>query len=375
MEWLRDQRSEFNGGRRPKLGKDDTEKVWRLLRIYDNKTIVSEMLGVSRMTLYRFLEDHPIPETFQLEKNVEDYSEIKTWLKRQKAFAKQTVISGYLSYIRKFYRYMIKHHPERARPRLWTSDDILDFVYGEFEPYQQHNPLVALRQLGLKAPMQFPLIDLGLLPTKKTHRAKRSHARKDEYYLSIDQVKAMIENVPDGDREIETRNKAIISLLFNIACRPIGLCRLKIENLNLENHSLIIKDKGEITWNVNGLVDQTIHYIREYLNERGNPKSGYVFVKEKNGHKLTNDDINDIVKESGEKAEIQEKRLVAKSFRKSFVKYALEDCGMNPTSLIGTGKKIKTCFCVGWSDMKVLMEHYAPELMKQINEDREKFAM
>ncbi len=386
MRWLRTQRHEYKGGRRAKLTDKDAEKVWGLLRTYNNKSLVADMLGVGRKTLYRFLKDHPVPETFQLEKNVEDYSEIKTWLNRQKAFAKQSVIDGYMLNIQAMHDWMKENHPERQRPKLWTSDDINEFVYGEFEPYQQHNVIVPLRQLALKAPREFPMIDLGLLPTKRTHKAKRSLAGKPQYYLSGEQVRAMIKNVPKPIPVIEARNKAMISLLFNIACRTgnakqeRGLIGIRIENLNLKAHSLVMKDKGNITWNVSGLSDQTIQYIREYLKVRGNPKVGYLFVDE-NGSPMTQTDVNKMLKKAGHKAGIQSynkktgkgKKLVAKTFRKSFVKYALDDCGINPVSLIGTGKNVKTCFCVGWSDMKVLMEHYAPHLEKQIEEDRQKF--
>ena len=46
---------------------------------------------------------------------------------------------------------------------------------------------------------------------------------------------------------------------------------------------------------------------------------------------------------------------------------------MNPLSLVGTGKIIKTCFCVGWTDIRVLFQYYAPELMGHIRVDRKKF--
>ena len=46
---------------------------------------------------------------------------------------------------------------------------------------------------------------------------------------------------------------------------------------------------------------------------------------------------------------------------------------MNPVCLIGTGEQVKTCFCVGWTSIEVLTEHYAPKLMSQIEKDRQKF--
>ena len=379
MAWLRSLRTTFNGGRRPKLTEKDGERVWALVRRLDNKSLVAEMLGVSRRTIIRFLKRFPIPESFEVEKRVEDYCEIQVYMKRQLMYSKQSVLDNYLRDIQKFHDWQKAHHPNRVRPRLWTSDDILEWVQKQPD-HLQHNCITALRQLAKKCPKEFPFIDLGLLPTTRTHKKKRSLAGKQAYYFDINQVRAMIDHVPNGDELTEARNQAIISLLFNIACRTgdpskgLGLCGIRIENLHLDEHRLRMKDKGDIWWNILGLSDDTIEYLRSYLELRGNPKEGFLFTNG-NGHPMRGPDVNDMIAEAGENAGIEGKRLVAKSFRKSFVKYALDDCGINPVCLIGTGKETKTCFCVGWTDMKALMKYYAPKLTNQIEQDRQKFAM
>ena len=379
MTWLRSLRTNNNGGRRPKLTDKDRERVWSLLRRLENKSLVAEILDVHRRTLYRFLERFPIPETFRVEKKVEDYTQIQVYMKRQLMHSKQETLDNYLRWIEKFHNYQKEHHPNRVRPRLWNSDDILEWVQKQPD-HLQHNAIVSLRQLTKKAQEEFPLINLGLLPTRRTHRKKRSLAGREQYYLTSDQIKRMIERVPNGDEITEARNQATISLLFNIACRTgdpskgKGLCGIRIENLHLDEHRLTMKDKYDITWNVLGLTDATIEYLRKYLELRGNPKSGFLFTNS-NGHPMRGSDVNDMLKKAGKNTGIEGKRLVAKTFRKSCVKHALDDCGMNPVSLIGTGKETKTCFCVGWSDMKALMKYYAPELTKQIEQDRQKFSM
>jgi hypothetical protein len=379
MAWLRSLITESNGGRRSKLTEKDKERVWALAERYDNKGLVAEALSVSRRTIIRFLKRFPIPDTFEIEKNIEDYSEIQKWVGRQKGFSNKDVICGYLGFIQRFHTYQKRYHPERTRPKLWNSDDILEFVQ-IFRPDQQHNVIVALRQLAKKCPQEFPFIDLGLLPTRKTHKAKRSLAGREEYYLDIAQVVSMIENVPYEGEVTKARNKCLIALPFNIACRTgnakrgKGLLGIRIENIDLHNHSLRMVDKGDITWNVTGLSNDTVQFIREYLKLRGNPKEGFLFV---NGHgnPMTAQQVNDVIEHAGINAGIEGKVLLEKVFRKSLVKYALEILEMNPLCLIGTGKGVKTCFCVGWSDMKILMEHYAPKLTKQIEKDRRKFAM
>jgi integrase len=379
-EWLRQQRHEAqrSGGPHHKLTEKDAEKVWGLMKTYDNKSVVAKMLGVNRRTIMRFLVTNPIPETFAIEQNVKDYSEMQTWVTRQKGFSEPSVITGYLGHIQKFHNWMKEHHPERTRPKLWTSDDILEFVQ-TFEPYQQHNVIVPLRQLANKSQKDFPFIDLGLLPTKKTHQAKRSLAGKEEYYLDIGQIVSMIENVPYKDEVTKARNKCVIALPFNIACRMgsaktgKGLLGILIENMNLDAHSLRMQDKGSIWWNVQGLGDDTIRYLRDYLTLRGNPTSGLLFVKEDNNTPLKATEANKIIKQAGKNANIEGKNLTEKSFRKSLVKHTLEVLEMNPICLVGTGRNPKTCFCVGWSDLSIVMQHYAPKLTKQIEKGRQTF--
>jgi len=69
-------------------------------------------------------------------------------------------------------------------------------------------------------------------------------------------------------------------------------------------------------------------------------------------------EFNAMFKQASEKAGIEGKRASSMIFRKSFVQHALKQ-KMNPMSLMGTGKTLKTCFGVGWTDMKVLLEHYS----------------
>lgn len=382
----------------------DAPKVHMLMKQHDNQSFVAELLGVSRRSLIRFLEKNPIPETFKIQDEVTDYEEIRVWQARQRGFSKAGTAKMYLRIMENFYQYMLTNHPERARPSLWSSDEILEYVQ-TFPPNLQHGIQTALRQLGKKTPKLFPLIDLGLLPTRKASKARRSLAGHEEYYLSVEQIKAMIQAVAEMDGFDFTRNvrgkmvtqsvtytdmqkkcyQAVIAILFNTGCRTgnhktgLGLCAIRIENLKIESHTITIKDKFDITWRCLGLSDATCKILQAYLDARGNPTSGWLFVNG-NEHPLNKDILNRMLKVAGAKAGITGKRLVCKTFRKSMVKYCLDlkkkgGCEMNPVSLIGTGKDPKTCFCVGWTSMKVLFQHYAPELKDQIEQDRQKFKL
>ncbi len=366
MAWLRKQRTQCKGGRKALLTDKDVPRIWSLLKKYENKSVVADLVGVHRITIIRFLKNYPMPKNFVLKEDMQvtDYHAIQMWLKRLEGFANKNTINNYLVVLRKFYEYMKEKHPERAKPSLWTSDDINDFVYSQ-PSHLWHWTIVPLRSLALKTQTEFPNIDLGLLPTKKTHKAKRSLAGKEEYYYTPEQVNRMIEVASTK------KAKAIIAVLYNIACRTKALTEARIENLNLKQHRMKIKDKGPLWWNTYGMTDKTCQLVKDYLEERSNPKKGWLFVNG-NDKKLSPRDVNKIIRETGRKAEIKDKVLTAKAFRKSFVKNALEIAKISPTSLIGTGKETKTCMCVGWTS-DIIFKHYAPQMMDQIEEDRQKF--
>jgi integrase len=389
MMWLRDQRRQHKGGRPRRLIESDVNRVNILMTELNNKSLVAESLGISRSTLYRFLNRFPseemateILEDIGQAPYVVDYPEIRTWYNRQLLHSKKSTARQYLVHIRAFYKYMLLHHPSRARPSLWTSDDIVEYL-NNHEPYQRKNILDGLRSLAKKAQEKFPRINLALLPTQKANKAKRSHAGREEYYCSRRQIRALIQNVPATTRFQAARSKAMLATLYNTAIRAgnpsedRGLLGMRVENLHLDQHIVEVKDKGGQWWLVCGLTDNTIHLIKDYLKERNqiaDPEEGYLWISER-GYPLRQRQLNAMIKEAGREAEIKGKKLTSKMFRKTFVKHALES-GIRPISLIGTGKTVKTCFCVGWTGQKAIdtiMTFYAPQLLAQIEKDREKF--
>ena len=170
--WLQNQCIPCNGGRKAILKENEKERVWSLFKKYENKSLVAELLGVSQRTIRRYLKKHPMPGTFVVKEDMQviDYQEIQVWLKRMEGFAIKRTIQNYMVALRQFYEYMKEKHPERAKPSLWTSDYINEFVYS-LKPHLWHWAIVPLRSLALKAQTEFPNIDIGLLPTKKTHKA------------------------------------------------------------------------------------------------------------------------------------------------------------------------------------------------------------
>jgi hypothetical protein len=371
MEWLRKQRTQYKGGRKGSLREGDASRVWSLLKQHENISLVADLLGVHRITVHRFLKQHPVPEAFIVKEDVQllDYEEIQTWLKRIKAFAEKDTIRNYTLMLRKFYEYMKQKHPERAKPSLWTSEDINEFVYSQ-PSHLWHLAIVPLRSLALKTQAEFPNIDLGLLPTKRTHKAKRSLAGKEEYYYTTEEIDRMIACASTK------KGKAMIAFLYNLAPRTEAVTNARIENWNRKKHCMKIKDKGSIWWDTYGMTNRTAKLLTQYFIERGSPKSGWLFVNGNGEKKMTEKDVNGIIKEAGKNAGITDKVLSAKAFRKSFVENYFKIPDADPMILAGSGKgteeQPKTSFCVGWS-LDVLMKYYAPKMRNQIDAHRHQF--
>ena len=378
MKWLRKHRIEYNGGRKVLLSKKDAPRIWSLLKQHENLSLVADLVGVERTTIWRFLKKHPMPKDFVVQEDMQliDFPEMQVYLKRLEGFTNKATRNTYLQWIRKFFEFQKKYHPQRAKPSLWTSDDINEFIYGnEDTGYDAlpsnlwHVAIVPLRSLALKAQEEFPKIQLGLLPTKKTHKAKRSLAGHEEYYYTPQEVDRMIEYAPT------TQAQGLLAFLYNLGPRTLATTKARVENLSLVKHEMLIQDKGSIWWDTYGMTNRTAKLLENCLQERNKPKSGWLFVNNNGDGKETQmspKDVNGIIKEAGHRAGITNKVLSAKAFRKSLVSNFMNIKDANPLVLAGSGKERKTCFCVGWT-LDVLMKHYAPKMKAQIETYRQKF--
>jgi len=110
------------------------------------------------------------------------------------------------------------------------------------------------------------------------------------------EVIKFLEKVKSKPTTYQSRNIAIIYLLANTAIRREECANIKLIDINLSEHELKIRGKG----NKEGVVilnSIAIDAIKNYLVDRSNHKnadSEYLFLSER-GNKLTKEAINDIV--------------------------------------------------------------------------------
>ncbi|MCM1377949.1 MAG: tyrosine recombinase XerD [Clostridium sp.] len=144
--------------------------------------------------------------------------------------------------------------------------------------------------------------------------------------LTIEEIDAMIEAIPEGKNE-SLRNHAIIETLYGSGVRVSELVAMKISRLNLEEGWTLIEGKGSKQRLV-PLSPTSVGLIRDWLRQRAHwpitdgPDSDLLFINRR-GRRLTRVMVFYIVKGLAEDAGIQ-KKVSPHTLRHSFATHLLE---------------------------------------------------
>ncbi|MCM1474941.1 MAG: tyrosine recombinase XerD [Muribaculaceae bacterium] len=144
--------------------------------------------------------------------------------------------------------------------------------------------------------------------------------------LTIEEIDAMIEAIPEGKNE-SLRNHAIIETLYGSGVRVSELVAMKISRLNLEEGWTLIEGKGSKQRLV-PLSPTSVGLIRDWLGQRAHwpitdgPDSDLLFINRR-GRRLTRVMVFYIVKGLAEDAGIQ-KKVSPHTLRHSFATHLLE---------------------------------------------------
>ncbi len=108
----------------------------------------------------------------------------------------------------------------------------------------------------------------GLLPTDITHNVKafkqsKKHKKRGLNDIEAKRLATWLSELPDTPEN--DRYKAIFSLLLLQGLRLVELCRLDVEDLDLENEVLLVWGKGRDDKDPVLLLPQTANYLRQYL--------------------------------------------------------------------------------------------------------------
>lgn len=130
-------------------------------------------------------------------------------------------------------------------------------------------------------------------PTRKLTKIKNDTELETPY--TSGEIESMMINAT------HIRDKAIIQFLYSTACRVSELCTVKINDINMNDKTVLLHGKG----NKDRLVpldDKTIFYINKYMTFRQshNIYSDYLFVSKNSPYKnLSSNSIRRIIKQCG----------------------------------------------------------------------------
>ncbi len=201
----------------------------------------------------------------------------------------------------------------------------------------------------------------GLLSPNPARRIRmKTPRRKTPHAIGIDDLKALLDTTK-GNTPADLRDRAIILLLADSGCRVGGLCGLQIEDMNLEDHTAVVLEKGDKSRAI-FFTTITEKAIREWLNVRPNTGNA-VFVslgRRKPKDTLSTNAVSQMLRRRAKKAGITG-RVNPHSFRHAFAREYLLDGGDLATlsSLMGhSGVEVTKSFYAIFTMDELRRQHH-----------------
>ncbi len=238
-------------------------------------------------------------------------------------------IEFYSKIFNKFLAFMQSHYPDIP------VDQIDHFMLREYilELKNHHSPGGVNHHIkALKILFKFMVGEelVSENPTKKISKLRYEQTVIPTF--SNEQIKKMLEVTKTQMDFAGVRNGALITLLYDTGCRISELLNLKICDVQMDEKVLVVKGKGA-KGRVVPFGHRSLVALVKYLSKRSKlfGKEGILF-RTKQGKPLTLRMTNKTIERIGEKANIQNVRLSAHTFRHSFAKSWLMNGG-DPFSL------------------------------------------
>lgn len=122
---------------------------------------------------------------------------------------------------------------------------------------------------------------LNLYSSLKNIKALKKEEKLIEY-LSIEEIKLLF-SIPNSQNKKELKELAILTLLYESAIRVSELCNLKLENIEISNHSTItiINGKGNKS-RIVPISNDVALILQKYINIYKINEQDYLFKNQKN---------------------------------------------------------------------------------------------
>ena len=144
--------------------------------------------------------------------------------------------------------------------------------------------------------------------------------------LTVEQVIALIEAIPDGDSAscLDLRNRALVELLYSTGARITELMDLDVDDVDRDNRIIVVRGKGgkdrivPLGAPALAAMDAYLSRARPTLNKKGSPA---LFVNNR-GNRMGRQSGFKVVHEAAEAAEIGD--VSPHALRHSFATHLLE---------------------------------------------------
>jgi integrase/recombinase XerD len=144
-------------------------------------------------------------------------------------------------------------------------------------------------------------------------------------FLERDEVQALLHRMPSNGR-LALRDRALILFLYNTGARVQEAADLRVEHLNLGEHSTVrLHGKGD-KWRTCPLWQQTTRTLQTLLGSMGSPPTPQSAVFTANGRPLTRSGIYKIVRRHGSTLDDPrtDRRITPHTFRHTSAVHMLE---------------------------------------------------
>jgi len=276
-------------------------------------------------------------------------------------------ITFYSQHLNKFLEFMESQYPDVSLEQI-DHTILREYVSGLKE---NHSPGGVNHHIKvLKIMFKFMLEEEVITenPSRKISRIKTDQAVIPTF--SNNQIMAMLEVTKYQMDFPGTRNYTLITLLYDTGCRISELLELKVDDIQLDEKILTVKGKGG-KGRVVPFGDRSLVCLVKYLNRRnklfGNAE---LLLLTKFGDPLTLRMTNKIIERIGAKAEVENVRLSAHTFRHTFAKNWLMNGGdiFSLQKILGhrTLDMVRNYVNITFKDMQSQHRKYSPgdNLMK-----------